>query len=121
MADASSTKTGAERRDSPRVPMRFWVRDAVDGGSFEERNGDLATGGVFFAGALPGMGDIFEIRFKLPGHDENLVVKAELLRVKQGTTVMDTGVHLRFVDLPVTSELAIARYLDDLAQKQNLK
>jgi hypothetical protein len=45
MAD-DTTKTGAERRDTPRVPMRFWVRDAVDGSAFEERQGDLAVGGA---------------------------------------------------------------------------
>ena len=103
----------ADRRDSPRVPMKFLVRDLAEGGSFDEVDGDLSVGGAMVKSRHPPQSGEFELRFHLPGQHKDIRCKAELLRVREepdGTK----GYQLRFLDLDVNTELAIAKYLDDL-------
>ncbi len=99
----------ADRRDSARVPLPLLVREVALGGSFEPYAGNLGLGGVFFEALHPPAGDRFEVRFLLPGLPEEIRARAELLRVtREGERF---GAHLRFVELPLETELAIARFL----------
>lgn len=117
MADPLKTEpSGAERRDSPRVPMKFLVRDKAEGGSFDEYEGDLAVGGAFFRGRYPPAGNLYEVRFHLPGMSKDIRVTGELLRIRDEPK--SKGYHLRFKDVDLASELAIAKYLDDLARRR---
>ncbi len=121
MADPSNSgihdkPSGADRRDSPRVPMKFLVRDLAEGGSFQELQGDLSVGGAAFHVRYPPTGSQFEVRFHLPGLEKDVRCKAELLRVRDEAA--GKGVHLRFLELDVNLELAIARYIDDLLGKR---
>jgi hypothetical protein len=98
-----------ERRDSMRVPFRFQIREAGTRGSFEEREGNLALGGIYYAGLHPPLGALVEVRFLVPGHPEEIMALGEVLRVsREGDRF---GAHLRFTDIAVESELAVARYL----------
>lgn len=101
----------SDRRDSPRVPMKLHVRPA-SGGDFVEYDGDLSVGGALFHAAAAVQGDRYELRFQLPGAASSMTCFAEVLRVR------DTGpsrrVHLKFLELPIEHELAIAKYIDDL-------
>jgi hypothetical protein len=117
MADLAPSSTAAEagkaaasdRRDSARVPLRLLVREAALGGSFEERDGHLSLWGVDFEALHPPAGGRFEVRFLLPGRQEEVRAHAELLRVsREGDRF---GAHLRFLDLPLEAELAVARHL----------
>jgi hypothetical protein len=103
---------GEERRDSPRVPMRFLVRRAGSGSEFEAREGDLSLGGCAWRGAGYEGGTQMELRFLLPSLPDELLVRGEVLKVTEGAQGAIT--HMRFVELPVETELAIARYLDDM-------
>jgi len=116
MADSPKPEpSGAERRDSPRVPMKFLIRDKAEGGSFDEYQGDLAVGGAFFHGRYPPTGTLYEVRFHLPGMGKDIRLTGELLRVRD--EARGKGYHLKFKDVDLDSELAIAKYLDDLARK----
>jgi hypothetical protein len=99
----------SDRRESPRVPMRFLVRDVDEGGSFADAEGDLAVGGIHWRGRYPPVGKKFEVRFRLPGVDKEIRTKAEVIRAR------DEGkeLHLKFSQLDFHSELAIAKFLDD--------
>jgi hypothetical protein len=98
-----------DRRDSTRIPLPLYVREEALGGSFEVTQGNLALGGVYFEALHPPAGDRFEVRFLLPGGREEIRARAELLRVtREGERF---GAHLRFLDLPLDAELAIARFL----------
>lgn len=101
---------GDERRDSPRVPMTFLVRDVAEGGSYLERDGDLSLGGIYWKGKSPPFGTQVEVRFRLPGVPKELRARAEIIRVMEQAQNLDF--HVRFVELDVADELAIARYLD---------
>src|SRR5512147_2369636 len=97
-----------DRRDSGRVPIRLMVRDLDLGGSFEERLGNLSIGGAYFTDGHPPVGNRLELRFLLPGSGPEIRATVEVLRVTREGGAF--GTHVRFLDLPVEAELAIARF-----------
>lgn len=99
-----------ERRDSARVPIRLMVRDLGLGGSFEEREGNLALGGVYFAEGHPPIGNRVELRFLVPGTRVEVRAVGEVLRVTRAGAAF--GAHVRFEGLPLEAELALARFLE---------
>ncbi len=114
MADRDDTTTGgaggdADRRDSARFPIQLLVRDVALGGSFEPYAGNLGIGGVYFEAFHPPIGGRVELRFLVPGAREEIRVAGEVLRVsREGERF---GAHVRFVDIGLDAELAIARFL----------
>ncbi len=112
---SNETKAAAagddERRDSQRVPIHLLIRDAAAGGSFEPYDGNLALGGVWFDSFHPPVGSRVEVRFLVPGARDEVRALGEVLRVsREGARF---GAHVKFVDIPLDAELAIARYLQD--------
>lgn len=99
-----------DRRDSRRVPIRILVRETALGGSFEERPGNLSLGGVYFTGGHPPFGTHVELRFIVPGARGEVRCEGEILRVTRAAGGF--GAHVRFRDLPLETELAIARFLE---------
>ncbi len=99
----------SDRRDSLRVPLELLVRDVALGGSFEPFQGNLGIGGVYFEAFHPPVGSRLELRFLIPGAREELRVAGEVVRVtREGARF---GAHVRFVEIPLDAELAIARFL----------
>lgn len=99
----------SDRRDSMRVPIQLLVRDAGVGGSFEPYQGNLGIGGVYFEAFHPPVGSRLELRFLIPGAREEIRVAGEVLRVsREGPRF---GAHVRFVEIGLDAELAIARFL----------
>ncbi|ADO74125.1 PilZ domain-containing protein [Stigmatella aurantiaca] len=108
-----SPASGAEeRRESPRVPMRFLVRRAGSEAGFEAYEGDLSLGGCALRGGSLEGGAQVELRLLLPSAPDELRVNGEVLQVTRGEP--GVAVRVRFVNLSVEEELAIARHLDDL-------
>jgi len=101
-----------DRRDSPRFPMSFLVRDLGEDNLWEEREGDLSVGGIHWLGKTPPRGQNVEVRFRLPGVPRELRAQGEIIRLSSDDKGI--GFHVRFTELDVTSELAIAKYIDDL-------
>lgn len=101
----------ADRRDSRRVALRLLVRDSTLGGSFEPFDGNLGIGGVWFVAPHPPVGHRLELRFLVPGAPEEVRAVGEVLRVtREGDRF---GAHLKFVEIPLEAELAIARFLQE--------
>jgi hypothetical protein len=106
---ASAAEPDSERRDSARVPVRLLVRDCALGGSFEPFDGNLGIGGVYFEALHPPVGSAVEVRFLVPGAREEVHVLGDVLRVtREGNRF---GAHVKFVEIPLEAELAIARHL----------
>jgi hypothetical protein len=99
----------ADRRDSERIPVALLVRDGALGGSYDERPGNVSLGGAFFDALHPPVGSRLDVRFMLPGVREEIRAVGEVLRVTQDGPRF--GAHLRFVEIPLEAELAIARFL----------
>jgi len=102
-----------DRRDSDRVPCKFLVRESAQGGSFEERVGNLSIGGVYFAGLHPPTGSLVEVRFFVPGYENEIEARGEVIRVSREGDQF--GAHIRFTDILLESELALARFLQGKA------
>ena len=114
----SDNKSHDDRRDSPRVPMKFLLHDVADAsGEWVEREGDLSLGGIYWRGKTPPHGVDVDVRFRIPGVAKELRARGEIIRVKdQGGVAIDF--HVRFVEIDVQSELAMARFLDEWSKKQ---
>jgi hypothetical protein len=100
----------ADRRDSLRLPIRLMVRDLALGGSFDEHAGNLSLGGVYFTESHPPFGTRVELRFIVPGLREEVRVQGEIMRVSRDGRAF--GAHVKLADLPLQTELAIARFLE---------
>ena len=110
-ATGESAPADDDRRESRRVPIELLVRDAALGGSFESYQGNLGLGGVFFDAFHPPAGSRLELRFLVPGGREEIRAVGEVLRVsREGPRF---GAHVRFVEIGLDAELAIARFLQD--------
>jgi hypothetical protein len=108
----SNPRPREERRESPRVSMRFRVRRAGTKDTFEPREGNLSLGGfAWYSAALP-VGSKVEARISLPDAGDELLLRGEVIHVGHGSR--GTSSHARFLELPVEAEMRIARYLDDL-------
>jgi uncharacterized protein (TIGR02266 family) len=109
--DSMSDKA-EDRRDSPRVPMRLKLRRAGSPGDFETRDGDLSLGGCGWPGSGLETGARVEVRFQLPILPDEVEATGEVLQVTDGP--QGPTARVRFLDLSVEAELAIARHLDDV-------
>jgi hypothetical protein len=108
-APAPAVTEPEERRDSRRVEIDLLVRDVALGGSFEPFRGNAGIGGVYYEALHPPAGGSVEVRFLLPGATEEVRVAGEVLRVsREGPRF---GAHVKFVEIPLEAELAIARFL----------
>ena len=110
-AARASAPADDDRRDSRRVPIELLVRDAALGGSFENYRGNLALGGVYFDAFPPPAGSRVELRFLVPGGRQEIRAVGEVLRVSRDGSRF--GAHVRFVEIGLDAELAIARFLQD--------
>jgi len=104
-----------ERRDSPRVPFEFMVRERALGGSFEQKSGNLSLGGIYFTGSHPPVGAEVEVRFVLPGNEDEVEAAGEVIRVRRTLDLF--GSHIRFTEISIEGELAVARYLQAVTAK----
>ncbi len=100
-----------DRRESQRVDVDLLVRDAALGGSFEPYHGNLALGGVWFDAFHPPVGSRVEIRFLVPGTKDEVRAVGEVLRISRDGARF--GAHVKFVEIPLEAELAIARFLQE--------
>lgn len=108
---SASERRREDRRDSPRLPMKFLLRDLKDDSGWHEREGDLSLGGIAWAGKYPAMGTDVEVRFRLPGVPREVRASGEIIRVVQKSGGIEFNV--RFTELDVRSELAVAKFLDE--------
>lgn len=100
-----------DRRDSPRLPMTFLIRDQGEDSPWEEREGDISIGGIHWLGKTSPNSQKVEVRFRLPGVPKEIRAQGEIIRLSEGGKGI--GFHVRFTELDVESELAVARYIDD--------
>ena len=86
--------------------MRMKVRELTPDAGFVERDGNLSLGGAFVQWPETVTGHAFEIRFPVAPASEEVSVTGSVLGPGRG------GIRLRFTELPLETELAIARLLD---------
>ena len=81
---------------------------------FESNQGNIGIGGMFFKRALSmPTGAVVQLRFGLPGLEQLLLVKGEVVEITAVGKIEDRGTRVRFIDMNIKTELLIAKYLDD--------
>jgi uncharacterized protein (TIGR02266 family) len=109
---SSEERRLGDRRDSHRVPIAVEVSEGTK--PFEEHNGNISIGGIFFQKPLTlPTGAVVQLRFKLPGVEKELLLKGEVVEITAVGTPQEKGTRVRFVALDLKSEMTIARYLDE--------
>jgi hypothetical protein len=112
-AGSPSEGTVSDRRDSPRVSVKLWIRQVEVGEAFEEREGNVGVWGAYFESTSAPIGKVVELKFALPGLDEEFLCNGEILSISEQRDKF--GAHVRFVDLSTEVELTIAKFIDDNA------
>ena len=99
-----------ERRESPRVPQRLWVKDPAESGLFHVFDGEVGLGGASWATPWPPLSDHIEVRFRIPELEDELCAPARVIRTAPENG--DLRVQVVFKDMRLKQELALARYLE---------
>ena len=99
-----------DRRESPRLPIKVWVKNTASN-TFEQVEGDISVGGLHFVDKLPITGKKIDLRFKLPGRTEEVRVHGDVIQVSEKKA--GYGAHVKFADLDLDTQLAIARFIDE--------
>jgi uncharacterized protein (TIGR02266 family) len=100
----------SERRQGSRVPVQIWVEESTDRELYFQRSANLSTGGIYLENTIPHpVGTRVNLRFSLPGDDQKLEVKAEVVGAIAGEEEM--GMGLKFLDLADAESDRIRQYI----------
>jgi len=102
-------RRGEERRTSPRVSQRLWVVDPNESGLPQVHEGEIGLGGASWWTRYPPLSDRVDVNFRLPEGFE-FRTRARVLRIVEDHG--DHRVQVRFTDVSLKDELALARYLE---------
>ena len=110
LARVRADRRDHERRDSPRVAHRFWVRSLdADAGLSQVYEGDLGLGGVTFWTPYPPSSQTVEVGLRIFSWDDEFKATGRVVREYRDDGMAQ--VHVIFDELPIQQELALARYL----------
>ena len=101
----------SERRLAPRVGVQIWVEEATEHELYFQRSADLSTGGIYLENTIPHpLGTVVNLRFALPGSQEKLETRAEVVGAIAGDKEM--GMSLKFIDLPAAHVEQIRKFIE---------
>ena len=74
-----------------------------------QRGSNLSCGGIFLENTVPRpMGTVVTLAFSLPGEDDRIVVRGEIVNARDGSL----GMGIKFIDLPSVDHDRIARFVE---------
>jgi uncharacterized protein (TIGR02266 family) len=100
----------AERRQGLRVPVQIWVEEATDRELYFQRSANLSAGGIYLENTIPHpIGTQVTLRFNLPGSQDRLEVRAEVVGAIAGEE--ELGMGLKFLNLDAHQTERIREYI----------
>jgi uncharacterized protein (TIGR02266 family) len=100
----------AERRQALRVPVQIWVEEASDRELYFQRSANLSAGGIYLENTIPHpIGTQVTLRFNLPGDQDRLEVRAEVVGAIAGEE--ELGMGLKFLNLDARQADRIREYV----------
>jgi uncharacterized protein (TIGR02266 family) len=100
----------AERRQALRVPVQIWVEEASDRELYFQRSANLSAGGIYLENTIPHpLGTQVTLRFNLPGDQDRVEVRAEVVGAIAGEE--ELGMGLKFLDLDTRQADRIREYV----------
>ncbi|MSP62912.1 MAG: PilZ domain-containing protein [Myxococcales bacterium] len=108
----------SNRRVGPRIPVEMWVEERSGKDVYYCHAGSLSLGGLHLENAAPHViGTVITLAFTLPGDDQQLVIKGEVVSsAREG----DYGTGIRFVELPPLGRERLWAFVSE-AQEQAKK
>jgi hypothetical protein len=85
----------ADRRSQKRIPVEMWVEEQRGADVYYQRSANLSVGGIYLDGTIPhARGTFVQLRFTLPGTEEPLSVRGEIVGEPDEERL---GMHVRFL------------------------
>src|SRR5262245_22568104 len=104
-----------ERRSNLRVPVQMWVEESHDTARYFQHCSNLSEGGIFLEKTIPHpIGTCVDIEFTLPGQNDPIRVRAEIVSALEGEDRL--GMGMKFVNLANDAADRIRRFIADRAQ-----
>ena len=101
-----------ERREKTRVPFEIWIEETADDALYFQRSANISAGGVFLDQTIPHpIGTVVNVKFQLPGVNEEIEVKAEIVNIPGNNQL---GMGMKFLDLTEKYELLINNFIDSI-------
>jgi uncharacterized protein (TIGR02266 family) len=98
-----------DRRISSRIPVEMWVEESTDRELYFQRSANLSTGGIFLENTIPHpVGTVIALAFTLPGDDQKLNVKGEIVNAAEGGTL---GMGVKFIQLDENARERIKKFV----------
>ena len=105
-----------DRRREERVPLEMWMEEISDNSVAYRRTGDVSAGGVFFERIVPHpLGTTMILEFVLPGTDQRVRAKGEVVNV----TPDGTGMGVKFIWIEGDGQAQLRAFLDQRADSEN--
>lgn len=87
-----------ERRSGQRIPVEMWVEESSERELYFQRGANISEGGLYLQRTIPHpRGTVVNLRFTLPGEQNPIELRGEIVNVGEHEDDLGMGVH--FVDL----------------------
>ncbi len=107
-----------ERRNSERLPVEMWVEEATDRELYFQRSANISRGGIFLERTIPHtLGTEVSLRFTLPGDEEPIRVKGEIVNVNEDQPGL--GMGIKFLDLSEAARERILAFINRISEKNS--
>ena len=111
--DSERRKT--DRREAVRAAVDMWVEEIRGNELYFRRSSNLSIGGMYFEQSLPhAVGTEVELKFTIPGHDEVVETRAEVVNTPESEESL--GMGLRFIDMSETHRALLNRFIEKKTQ-----
>jgi len=116
--DETGSSANEERRTSARIPVEMWVEEATDRELYFQRGANISEGGIFLQRTIPHpLGTEVTLRFCLPGDDDSIRVKGQIVNVNEDRPGL--GMGIKFLDLSEDSRTRILGYIVRASEKSS--
>ena len=108
--EETGSTANEERRTSARIPVEMWVEEATDRELYFQRGANISEGGIFLEHTIPHpLGTEVTLRFVLPGDEEPIKVKGEIVNVNHERPGL--GMGIKFLDISEDAHRRILAYI----------
>jgi hypothetical protein len=107
-------ETQTERRSAQRVKLDLWMEEVQGDETYFLHTGNLSKEGVFCDQAIThDVGSRVNLKFKLPGDDEMIIITGKVVHAGQGSD-QNIGMGVNFIELKGKNKKCIHKFFKHL-------
>jgi len=108
------TDAQKDRRKNSRINVQIWAEERQDNATYFHLLSNLSVGGFFIEKKLPfQVGTIVQLELQLPGSEEKLPIKGQVLNNYKDPHSNNLGAGVRFIDVDIRTKKRIEKYLKE--------